>query len=361
MRPKTPQFADNAYQVVATYFATDQHAQAYRIIRKLGPRDVLEAECLAAGCPADQVNLLLGLLAMSEPARIDHPYFAMDEALGESISLDIDPLRLAIPMQEPERTVVRWPTGLSYVDQACGGYGITVVAGKPKVGKSLVAIGAACESVQQGWRVAYVNAELTPAELDERLLRYTSRFNDSQVEAVLDRLHLLHVSPGVTVDRVIEEARVLLEMDDTKLLLILDSINRLVKYSTRPGDDGHYWAELQKWSGFLTKARRDSEGLVSGLIVSELNARGAVKGLDLEYEADQVISINRGGDDPTKSHGLVEIAVPLNRSGPELEPRSHLRMWQTGHFIELSCSADSDEDETDGWPRRGAWVQGGVQ
>ena len=66
-----------------------------------------------------------------------------------------------------------YPTGCAPVDEilaGMGGVGVTVMAGQPKVGKSLMSLSCGIESAKAGWRVIYVNAEMSRAHIGLRLL-----------------------------------------------------------------------------------------------------------------------------------------------------------------------------------------------
>lgn len=219
-----------------------------------------------------------------------------------------------------------YPTGCSPVDEILSGgaYGVTVVAGAPKVGKSLLAISTCVEAARAGWKVVYINAELSRAQVSLRFANYMGRIDP----IVVERIRIANVTTGISMDAVLDELnndRV--EYTDTKVLVIVDSINRVVDMGAQDGSENGYWKILRDWSAWAMNSRRATEGRVSWLIISELASHGGVKGRSLEYLADVVIRINATG-----TEDIVEVDVPLSRGTRSGYIGALRRDFQTGRF-----------------------------
>ena len=222
---------------------------------------------------------------------------------------------------------IHWQTGCQAIDEKIrGGYGMTVIAGAPKVGKSLLAISSAIEAARSGWSVVYANAEMSLNHILERMRNYCGTFDP----AVGENLHLAQVGPGITIDKLYEEIeREAIEDDTDKLLIVLDSINRITDFSASGETEGSYWQSLQDWSAWAMNSRRSTEGRISWLIVSELNQRGDVKGLNLQYTADLVIRMSA-----SEAPDVAIIDIPYSRATRAEAVGPTIRDFQTGRFIQ---------------------------
>jgi predicted ATP-dependent serine protease len=205
-----------------------------------------------------------------------------------------------------------------------GGVGVTVLAGQPKVGKSLMSLSCGIESAKAGWRVIYVNAEMSRAHIGLRLLNYMGKI-DPQVAS---RMKIANVTTGITIDGLYDEIEKEVEPTDTKLLIILDSINRIVDMGQSEGGENAYWRLLRDWSAWAMNSRRSTEGRIGWLIVSELAAQGHVKGRSLEYLADVVIRLNS-----TDVPDVIDVDIPYSRSTRSGSIGALFRDFARGIFI----------------------------
>ena len=226
-----------------------------------------------------------------------------------------------------------WPSGMHRLDNVTrgGGYGLTVYGGQPKLGKSLAALGSALTACAHGWTVVYVNAELTPREMRQRIERYLAApgCTISPVEVGLN-LMLVNVNPGFSIEQLLPEIEHTVSLDTTQILIVLDSVNRLAQGDGKMGSgEGAYWHRLRAWSEWPRIATRISEGRLSFLAVSELNRKDQIKGGDLEYGANLVVTFTKAGD----SNDLVDIEVTLSRETPAGEVGEHRRDWASSRFI----------------------------
>jgi hypothetical protein len=224
-------------------------------------------------------------------------------------------------------TSPHYPTGCEAVDEilsGMGGVGVTVLAGQPKVGKSLMAVSTAVESARAGWRVVYVNAEMSRAHIGLRLLNYMGKLD----QRVVDQMKIANVTTGITLDGLFKEVEKEVEVNDGKLLIVLDSINRIVDMGQTEGGENAYWRLLRDWSAWAMNSRRATEGRIGWLIVSELAAQGHVKGRSLEYLSDVVIRINA-----TDVEDVVDVDVPYSRSTRSGNAGALFRDFARGTFI----------------------------
>ena len=221
-----------------------------------------------------------------------------------------------------------WSSGCESIDKVLDGkglYGCNTIVGEQKTGKSLLAIGAAVEAARDGWRVIYINAEMSRGHIAERFFRY---MGGTPEPLVAEQLQILNVGPGFSIDVFIEEADKLLEYDDRRLMFVLDSLNRMVDFDT---ERGGYFEAMKRWVLFSMAARKESDGAISSVIVSELNKRtGASKGDQLEYACDTVITLKATG-----TKGLVELQVAASRATDGGDPEVLHRNFANGRFESL--------------------------
>ena len=221
-----------------------------------------------------------------------------------------------------------WSSGCESIDKVLDGkglYGCNTIVGEQKTGKSLLAIGAAVEAARDGWRVIYINAEMSRGHIAERFFRY---MGGTPEPLVAEQLQILNVGPGFSIDVFIEEADTLLEYDDRRLMFVLDSLNRMVDFDT---ERGGYFEAMKRWVLFSMAARKESDGAISSVIVSELNKRtGASKGDQLEYACDTVITLKATG-----TKGLVELQVAASRATDGGDPEVLHRNFANGRFESL--------------------------
>jgi len=95
--------------------------------------------------------------------------------------------------------------------------------------------------------------------------------------------------------------------------------------SARSGAE--YFSVLAELVGWCATVRRMSEGTISFLLVSELNARGEVKGLKLEYVADLVVRLTKA-----ETPDFVEVEVSKGREGGRGELGTYFVDWRAGRL-----------------------------
>lgn len=303
------------------------HRDQMQLATELGPLSVLEDFYLNAGCPLESIAALLGFLEDRRREAHDLHGTPINRWLSQAMHLPDERYQTMFPDDTPGDAMPYWPTGCRRIDELTGGggYGMTVIAGQPKVGKSLLAISAAVEAARSGWRVVYLNAELTRSSILRRIVAY-AKVIDPDLKANLS-IHQIEV--GFSVADALEAIRGQIDFDVTRLLIVMDSINRIVDLSTEDGSEMGYWRTLRNWSELARRTSRISEGCISSIVVSELNKQGNVKGGSLDYAADLVVSIksdSEGEDD------IVYMSVPFARSSRGGKVGEMLRSWLHGRF-----------------------------
>lgn len=179
-----------------------------------------------------------------------------------------------------------WPTALEGKPTILSAFrGVTFMVGGPSAGKSWWAIGSAISAAWSGWRVLYVASEMSPAQILRRAMRYT---DDHRVP---DGFDILEASYGASVDKLVE--MVSEAIDDRKTLVVLDSISSFVDQAqvVDDGADVHKIGPLKRLTMWALNVRRDTNGEVSFLVLSERNAAGETKGRFGDHKADLVVSI----------------------------------------------------------------------
>ena len=179
----------------------------------------------------------------------------------------------------------RFPSLNHYLQTNLGGmYGLSVMAGRKGLGKSMWALGIAIEAAAtMEWQVYYLNAEMDQDEIGMRFDRYLERW-----PASLDCLEYLRI---VNVPKGYEPVDFVSQVESTMdpclpILVVVDSINTIAELC--PGNYLHWLKEWQLWAML---SRRMSRGACSFLLLSELNKAGRTKGEKLEHWADVVVTL----------------------------------------------------------------------
>lgn len=185
--------------------------------------------------------------------------------------------------QEPSPT---WPTALEGMPTILQHFqGVTFMVGGPSAGKSWWAIGSAIRAAWAGWRVLYVASEMSPAQVLRRALNFT---DGNPLPVGFD---VLEASYGASVERLVE--MVSETIDERRTLIVLDSISSFVDQAqiAESGEDVHRIGPLKRLTMWALNVRRDTNGEVSFLVLSERNAAGETKGRFGDHKADLVVAI----------------------------------------------------------------------
>ena len=246
-------------------------------------------------------------------------------ALNQWTENEVHELKISADLTD---TLQRWPSNIDYIEQRCGGfYGLSVILGGQKTGKTMMALGSCIEAAAtEEWQVVYLCAELDQHEMATRINRYF-RAHTASVSCQ-DFLHVVFIGKGQTPEMLQSQIELVTDPGGPPILVCMDSINTITEMSGR-----NYLSTLRDYALWAMLSRRMSNGAISFLIVSETNHAGGAKGGKLEFWADQIIKITR----PKSSGQLGLVPVRLNllasrRTGGEGDMGIYLRNQQTCRF-----------------------------
>jgi hypothetical protein len=248
----------------------------------------------------------------------------------------------------------RWPIpGVDHLTNHCGGgYGLSVILGSEKCGKTFLALGSCIEAAAtMNWQVVYLSAELDMQEVAFRIGGYLEA-HPACYDAK-DYLHVLHVGKGQTPDEVRLDIELSTRAEGPPLLICMDSINTIAEMSGRD-----YLRTLRDYSLWAMVARRMSNGAASFLIVSETNKLGQAKGGNLQFWADQVVKLEKQED--KDRIGMVPVKMTLlasRRTGGEGPMGLYLRNHKSGRFQKHNPVANAayprDNSGSESWQMKG--------
>jgi hypothetical protein len=227
----------------------------------------------------------------------------------------------------------RWPSGIYDVDKLTEGgfYGFTVVGGPKKLGKSMVTAYSTLMAAKAGWRVLMLRGEGTDDQLDlalEKVLFY-ERDADGVLPAwYFDRWDSERLNPtsGFRVEDAFRAAFDYLDGDTDRLLICIDSINRIARYdSGRDSGDG-YLRAISRACQIAQSACESSGGDIGVMMLTETNQRGGFVGMDIEYSAGCLLRLRKS------RHFDSAKLVLESRESPGGDLGLHTRNWNTGRF-----------------------------
>jgi predicted ATP-dependent serine protease len=230
-------------------------------------------------------------------------------------------------------TAPRWPSNVQFIDNITGGfYGLSVVGGFQKLGKSTLAMASAIEAAASlEWNVILHNAEVGGDELGRRLDQYLA-VHPSAEDAVAN-MRIVTTPRGAHIEDFLEEATDAAH-DDRPVLTVLDSVNTIAQLM-----DGNYLDNLRSICLWAMMSRRISRASASFLVVSELNRSGTSKGMNLEYWADMVIRMK--GD---RKQGWLKMQLAHSRATQgEGDERKVVRVHHTSRFLTESEVRDQSD------------------
>jgi predicted ATP-dependent serine protease len=246
-------------------------------------------------------------------------------ALKEWTENEVAPVEFSENLDD---TLQRWPSTIEHIDYHCGGfYGLAVILGGQKTGKTMMALGSCIEAAAtEEWQVVYLCAELDQHEMANRINRYLIAHPASI--SCQDFLHVVFVGKGQTPEMIQFQIEKITDPAGPPILVCMDSINTITEMSGR-----NYLSTLRDYALWAMLSRRMSNGSASFLIVSETNQIGGAKGGKLEFWADQVVKLSiktRNG-----AAGLVPVKLELlasRRTGGEGDMGVYLRNQRTCRF-----------------------------
>jgi hypothetical protein len=231
----------------------------------------------------------------------------LTKGLATSIP-DLTKLDLTAPIGEH----LTYPSGIYDIDDSAGYafsggfYAASVLAGYPKLGKTLTASRSAVLAVCDGWKALYFSGENT------RTIFYENVSNVLEVKETNDWPDVIHerldffkwnLSTTLTTinDEILKWNMAPAELGmPSKTLVVIDSLNYLAENEAATHKGLSYFNAIRKIMHWAVIASDESEGLVSFLILSEVGRTGGVKGQSPEYVANGIILTLRGAGQRTR-------------------------------------------------------------
>ena len=184
-----------------------------------------------------------------------------------------------------------WPSGLHRSIDLQTFSGVTILAGRPSAGKSFVSIASSIDAVLYGdWQVRYITAEMGDKQIADRVSRYCMEVSGGRTDEPPAGWRMIESDFGSDLEPLIE----LLCEDATadKTLVVLDSVSSFVDNSGQLSvDDIHGITLLKRIVMWANNVKRKTDGHVSFLLLSELNAQGMTKGRFGDHKADLVVAM----------------------------------------------------------------------
>lgn len=190
-------------------------------------------------------------------------------------------------------------------------YGVTALGGDAGAGKSMFAMSTALQSaLRDDLATVYVAAEMTREQILNRFAWLAQAWGHpvANLERALGsgKLVVLSRRGPMTFDEFAEHVGEALLGEETALVVI-DSINSLLD-SLEDTDD--YWARYRRLRNAIIDARRESEGALAFLLISELNKDSVTKGRQWEYAADLVVNFKQTAAPRTIAVKVVKTREP---------------------------------------------------
>jgi predicted ATP-dependent serine protease len=211
-----------------------------------------------------------------------------------------------VPRDVQERSP-RWWTPIGALEI----YGVSVLGGDAGAGKSMFAMSTALQSaLRDDVATVYVAAEMTREQVYARLgwLAKAWGHTPKTLEFALStgRLVVL-LRNGPTTFAEFTEAVGAGLMGEDSGLVVVDSINSLLDSFE---DDLDYWTRFRSLRNAVIDARRQSEGRLAFLLLSELNKDSVTKGRQWEYAADLVLNFKQTAAPRTVAVRVVKSREP---------------------------------------------------
>ena len=250
----------------------------------------------------------------------------------DAFGTDPDIVREA-PMRPKSIELQTWPSGVTSIDNLTGGfYGAALIGGKQKVGKSMMAIRSSILAAQSGWTVAYFDAENDRDEVMRRAWNVIgAKENDS-----LTFWHPWFVRRAATLERIAECAAQTIVPGDKRLLIVIDSLNRVAKRMERNDKryqrGGGYFRALQDVCEWAQAATMLSNGRVGVLLTAEQNRGGTIVGMDAEYACQIIVYLRE------QETGVDLDVISRRTQGGNLGP--HMRRFSRCEFVSIAGTED---------------------
>ena len=210
--------------------------------------------------------------------------------------LEGDELTTPIDMTKVDGERPKWPSGISAVQNLAGGFcGPCVVAGPQKLGKSLIALRSSIEAAEAGWRVFYFLGEGDNRMLSQRTANCLRSPFYEWPDWMTIRWTPRWIRPGFELGALRDYVYQTLDVEDERVLIVVDSINRMAKRIARTAtSSSKYFRVLEELNDFAADLGQMTDGHVATMYVSETNRRGEALGMDIEYAAQSTLYVQPG-------------------------------------------------------------------
>jgi KaiC/GvpD/RAD55 family RecA-like ATPase len=241
----------------------------------------------------------------------------------------------------------RWTSSVRELDDGMSGgfYGMTVVSGKAGGGKSILALASAIEAAEAGWTVMYFNTELDDRQMNNRLRRHGIS------NEAFDRFAVMRVGFGVMVEDMAEWLCSRLDDETKAVLVVVDSSTTFARLAGVRHEDKGTLTELARLVMWTATLRQRTQGVISFMLVSELNSQGVEYGREIQHLADVVLRVEK-----TDEADTVELNCIKGREGGEKDYGQFFRDWRRGR-LEAKIIADIRASDAD-HRQRGTGSQG---
>jgi predicted ATP-dependent serine protease len=161
---------------------------------------------------------------------------------------------------------------------------VTIIGGAPGSGKTYLSIASSVQAIHAGWDVLYLASEMGEKGIFTRARAYCYGPPPEAWKLIL-------VDFGAEIDNLIE--LIAEHLTERKTLIVMDSISSFVDQAkAKPSEnDPHAIGLLKRVVMWALNVKRRSEGHVSFLVLSELNAEGKTKGRFGDHKADLVVRL----------------------------------------------------------------------
>ena len=187
-----------------------------------------------------------------------------------------------------------WPVGLYGFSTLKELRGVTILTGGPSAGKTVLAVASSVESALAGWNVVYLVCEMPEGEFRERVHTYCQGDPPPSWQFKM-------ISMGVTLEALVD---VLCEAANGKpMLVVFDSVSSFTDQAENTSDrDLHGYALARRTLFWAVNARRQSQGQIGFLLLSERNAKNETKFRIADYKADLAVTLDSDKQSPMEKH-----------------------------------------------------------
>jgi len=227
----------------------------------------------------------------------------------------------------------RFESGVLDIQKMSGGFfSFTAIAGRKKLGKTLLAVRACIESAAPGpngnWSVHYYYGENTAKRVRGLIKKTLGTLRSSEPpDWFYDNFRSSRFRAGATLEGLVHNAAHRIPPDAAKVLIAVDSVNRLARYARMD-----YLRALQRICEIAQTSSEESGGRIAWMVLSEMNHKGGMVGMDIEHSAACLLYMRK-----TKDPSKVKMALE-SRESESGDLGSLYRNWQECRFEAMDSS-----------------------